>query len=65
MLKTDTQARGECPQTLRNQLSRLLLAAVGYQPLGLQGGAAVPGLHCLPSALSDLTASQPSFFLWQ
>lgn len=57
MLKTGTQALGECPQTLRHQLSRLFLAGAGDQPLGLQGGTAAPGLHCLPSALTDLTAS--------
>lgn len=64
VLKTGTQALGECPQTLRNQLSRLLLAGVGYQLLGLQRGAALR-LHCLLSALSDLTSSHPSFFLCQ
>lgn len=57
MLKTGTQPVGECPQTLRNQLSRLLLAGVGYQPLGLQGGAAALRLHCLLSALNGLTSS--------
>lgn len=55
--KTGTQALGECPQTLRNQLSRLLLAGVGFHPLGLQGGAAALRLHCLLAALSDLRSS--------
>lgn len=57
MLKPGTQVQGECPQTPRNQLSRLLLAGVGYQQLSLQRRTAVPRLHYLPSAPNDLTAS--------